>query len=45
MMGDIGTGRREPHAAQLSVTLKLRHGALVGGMTALSLPAKRLATP
>ena len=42
MMGDIGTedASRTPHT--LSVTLKLRSGALVGGMTALSLPAKRV---
>ena len=42
MMGDIGTddASRTPHT--LSVTLKLRGNVLVGGMTALSLPAKRV---
>ncbi len=42
MMGDIGTedASRTPHT--LSVTLKLRGGALVGGITAMSLPAKRV---
>jgi CubicO group peptidase (beta-lactamase class C family) len=42
MMGDIGTddASRTPHT--LSVTLKLRGTVLVGGMTALSLPAKRV---
>lgn len=42
MMGDIGTedASRTPHT--LSVTLKLRGTALVGGMTAMSLPARRV---
>ena len=42
MMGDIGTedASRTPHT--LSLTLKLRGSALVGGITALSLPAKRV---
>jgi len=42
MMGDIATedASRTPHT--LSVTLKLRGSALVGGMTALSLPARRV---
>ena len=42
MMGDIGTedASRTPHT--LSVTLRLRGSLLVGGMTAMSLPAKRV---
>jgi CubicO group peptidase (beta-lactamase class C family) len=42
MMGDIGTddASRTPHT--LALTLKLRGGVLVGGMTAMSLPAKRV---
>jgi CubicO group peptidase (beta-lactamase class C family) len=42
MSGDIGTedASRTPHT--LSVMLKLRDGALVGGMTAISLPARRV---
>jgi hypothetical protein len=42
MTGDIGTedASRTPHT--LSVMLKLRDGALVGGMTAISLPARRV---
>jgi len=42
MMGDIGTedASRTPHT--LSLTLKLRGGVLVGGVTALSLPARRV---
>jgi CubicO group peptidase (beta-lactamase class C family) len=42
MLGDIGTedASRTPHT--LSVTLRLRGSALVGGITAMSLPAKRV---
>jgi CubicO group peptidase (beta-lactamase class C family) len=42
MMGDIGTedASRTPHT--LSLTLKLRGSVLVGGITAMSLPAKRV---
>ena len=42
MMGDIGTedASRTPHT--LSLTLKLRGSVLVGGVTAMSLPAKRV---
>jgi CubicO group peptidase (beta-lactamase class C family) len=42
MMGDIGTedASRTPHT--LSVTLRLRGSVLVGGITAMSLPAKRV---
>ncbi|HJU43051.1 MAG TPA: serine hydrolase domain-containing protein [Vicinamibacterales bacterium] len=42
MMGDIGTddASRTPHT--LSVTLRLRGSLLVGGMTAMSLPARRV---
>lgn len=42
MMGDIGTedASRTPHT--LSVTLKLRGSVMVGGITAMSLPAKRV---
>jgi CubicO group peptidase (beta-lactamase class C family) len=42
MMGDIGTedASRTPHT--LSVMLKLRGSALVGGVTAMSLPARRV---
>lgn len=41
MAGDIGTedASRTPHT--LNVMLKLRDGALVGGMTSISLPARR----
>ena len=42
MMGDIGTedASRTPHT--LSVTLRMRGSALVGGITAVSLPSKRV---
>jgi CubicO group peptidase (beta-lactamase class C family) len=42
MMGDIGTedASRTPHT--LSLTLRLRGSVLVGGITAMSLPAKRV---
>lgn len=42
MMGDIGTedASRTPHT--LSVSLKLRGSVLVGGITAMSLPARRV---
>jgi CubicO group peptidase (beta-lactamase class C family) len=42
MMGDIGTedASRTPHA--LGLTLKLRGSVLVGGVTAMSLPARRV---
>jgi CubicO group peptidase (beta-lactamase class C family) len=42
MLGDLGTedASRTPHT--LSLTLKLRGNVLVGGITAMSLPAKRV---
>jgi hypothetical protein len=42
MQGDIGTedASRTPHT--LSLTLKVRDARLVGGITAMSLPARRV---
>ena len=42
MQGDIGTedASRTPHT--LSLTLRLRNGVLVGGVTAMSLPARKV---